>query len=108
MRVLALTLLSLPLAACATSIAGMANDEIDLTLESTKAPDIVAGCLATSLQGDNPMIRLGEGHYVVARNNGYGFPVIRWDIIGTPTGSRLELRTSTPVGEGVDKARRCL
>lgn len=98
----------LPLTACAISSAQLGRDEVDLTLTSAKAPDIVAGCISTSLIGSNPIVRLAEGHYVVTRVNGYNIPVIRYDVFATATGSTVELRTSVPVGAGADKARACL
>jgi hypothetical protein len=97
----------LSLSACATSVEGLGEDEIDLTLTSTRPAEEVASCLAMKLLGDNNLLRVNADHFVVTRKNGYGFPIIRWDMKNSPTGSTLELRTSTPVGEGVDKAREC-
>ncbi|NIJ37920.1 starvation-inducible outer membrane lipoprotein [Sphingopyxis panaciterrae] len=105
---LTVAIAALALTGCAASPAGLGKDEIDMTLVSPKKPDVVAGCIALSLQGDNPAIRADENHYVVVRKNGFGAPVIRWDIIGTDTGSRLELRSSLPVGSGSDKVKACL
>ncbi len=95
------------LAGCAMSTAEMGKDEIDLTLTSEKAPDIVAGCIASRFMGFNESLRLSESHYLVVRKNSFGAPIVRWDIIGTDTGSRIELRSSLPVNHGTDDVRMC-
>lgn len=102
---LPITLLSL--SACAASVEGLGNDEVDLSLTSTKPAEAVAACLALKLKGDNDMVRINADHFVVSRKNGYGVPVVRWDIKSAPNGSMLELRSSSPVGEATDKARQC-
>lgn len=104
---LTICLAAAALSGCAASVAGLGEKSPRLTLESSRPAQQVAGCLATELQGTNPMVTIAEGHYVVARNNTYGMPMVRWDIFATATGSRLELRAQGPFGEGVDKARDC-
>lgn len=104
----AVILLALLLPGCAMSAAGMAEDEIDLTLTSAKAPDIIAGCVASNLMGFTDSIRLGERHYMVVRKNSFGAPIVRWDFIGGETETRVELRSSLPVNHGTDDVRRCL
>lgn len=86
----------------------MADDEIDLTLTSAKAPDIVAGCVASSFMGFTDSVRLSERHYMVVRKNSFGAPIIRWDFIGVEDGTRAELRSSLPVNRGTDDVKRCL
>lgn len=102
-----LPLAVLALSGCAASIEGLGNDEVDLTLTSTKPAEEVASCIALKLKGDNDLIRISADHFVVSRKNGYGFPVVRWDIKTAPGGSTLELRSSSPVGEATDKVRDC-
>ena len=102
----ALLLLALP--GCATSAAGLGASNVELTLESAKPARVVAACLSQSLVGTNPMTEIADDHFVVIRQNLYQIPIIRWDIIGTPTGSRLELRYSARIATGDDKARACL
>lgn len=108
MKALLAAALALPLAACATSAAGLAKGDVDATYSSAKAPEDVAGCLANELKADNDLFRLADGHYVLTRKNGYGIPTVRWDFIREADRTRIELRTSLPVGSGQDKLRGCL
>lgn len=103
-----LPLAVLALSGCAATLEGLGNDEVDLTLTSGKPAEEVAACIVLKLQGDNDLIRISADHFVVSRKNGYGFPVVRWDIKTSPSGSTLELRSSTPVGEATDKVRECI
>lgn len=97
------------LSACAWSAEGLAEAEIEDVYYSDLDPDIIAGCISTRLMGANPMIRVDEGHYAVLRNNGYGIPIVRWDIIGSETGqTRVEFRRSMAIMSGEDKAQSCL
>jgi hypothetical protein len=106
MRLLApLALLSV--SGCAATLDGLGRDEVDVTLTSAKSAEAFAGCFALALQGDNDIIRLSADHFVVSRKNGYGVNVVRWDFKTAPNGSIAELRSSSPVGEAVDKARTC-
>lgn len=102
----ALLLLALP--GCAMTAQGIGSGNVDLYLSSPKPPRQVAACLAQSLMGSNPMIEVAEDHFVITRQNTFQMPVVRWDIIGTPTGSRLEMRSSVRIATGADKARACL
>lgn len=108
MRLITICLAAATLSGCATSVAGLGRDEVDMTLTSAKPPRQVATCLATTLIGSNPLLELSDTHFAVIRNNGYGVPVVRWDIIGTPTGSRVELRASIGINTGDERARACL
>lgn len=107
MRIL-VPVLALFLGGCAMSPQGMAKDEIDVTLNSSKQPDIVAGCVASNFMGFTDSVRLSERHYMVVRKNSFGMPIVRWDFIGTDEGTRLELRSSLPVNHGTDDVRKCL
>ncbi len=95
------------LSGCATSVARLGEDDIDVSISSTFPAQQVAGCLALWLQGANPTVTLSPDHYVISRANGYGFPVVRWDIKTTPTGSVIEGRTRLNINNGTDKARSC-
>jgi hypothetical protein len=101
-------LLGLLTAGCATSLAGLGEKEPRLRLTSTRPAEQIAACLVTSLNWSNEMLRFADDHFVIVRNNNaYNIPMIRWDIIGTETGSTIELRATHPFGEGADKARSC-
>ena len=102
-----LILAALLLSGCAASVDGMGKRTPGITFESDKAPDIVANCLATSVYGGGDVMRLSDDHYIVIRKNGYGMIMVRWDFFGSPTGSRIEMRSQTPFGEAVDKAKAC-
>ena len=100
-------LVAATLSGCATSVARLGEDDIDVSISSTFPAQQVAGCLALWLQGANPTVTLSPDHYVISRANGYGFPVVRWDIKTTPTGSVIEGRTRLNINNGTGKARSC-
>lgn len=106
MRRLAVLLL-LPLSGCATSMNALGQDAVDLSIPSTYPTSAVAACLATWLNGQNPIVTVSPDHYIITRNNGYGFPAVRWDITTTSTGSLIERRTRLNINNGNDKARQC-
>lgn len=107
-RMTALILVAaLPLAGCAWSAEGLAETDPEDTYYSELAPDIIAGCISGRLHGQNPMFRQAEGHYVVLRENGYGIPIVRWDIIGNEEGSRIEFRRSIAMMSGEERAATC-
>ena len=107
MRILVVVSLALFLGGCATSMEALGRTDVETVLHSPKPPADVAGCLGFKLLGDNPVTRLGDDHYVVARIV-QGIPRVRWDILGEGSGSRLELRSTAVIGHGKDKAEECL
>jgi hypothetical protein len=106
MRILLLPAVLLT-AACATSTAGLGEKSPSLVFEGTRPAEETANCLASVLQGNNPLLKMGADHFVVTRPNAYGIPVVRWDVYGTPTGNRVELRASFGINVGEPKARTC-
>lgn len=97
------------LAACATTGAGLGRTDVEDVLASTKAPAEVAQCASSRLAG-RPRVRDGENRsYWLARNNGYGVPVTRWDFIPVGNGTRVERRTTIGfVNSGAGDIRSCL
>lgn len=107
MRILFLAML-LALAGCATSMGALGEKSPDLVVTSPKPAEQVASCLISSLQWENQLLRLADGHFVIVRNSSYGTPIFRWDFIDTDAGSRAELRTGVGLGgSGQEKARQC-
>jgi hypothetical protein len=100
--------LLLALAGCATSAAGIGKGKVEKTWTSQKEPQQVAGCLASRLNGSNPTFQDENGHYVVARNNGWGVPIVRYDVFKEGAATKIELRSSFSVGRGSDKLESCL
>lgn len=98
---------ALVLSGCAASVDGLGKKSPALTFESSKDAQAVANCLALKLYSAGDVLRLSDDHNIVTRKNGYGMIMVRWDFINTPSGSRVELRSQTPFGEGADKARSC-
>lgn len=96
------------LSACASSGAGLAATAVDAEHTSTKPPQALALCINDAMNGMVQMIDAGQSHYVVTRNNGYGRPMVRWDIYPKDAGSRMEVRKSFGLMSGEDKARACL
>lgn len=95
------------LSACATSTAGLGEKSPSLVFEGTRDAEEAANCLVSDLQGGKQLSRVAPDHFVVARTNAYGVPVVRWDIFSTPTGNRVELRASFGINAGEPKARTC-
>lgn len=103
-----LVLLSASLQACAWSAEGLGRAKIEDTYNSEKPASEVAGCVASRLHGSNPAFQMGDGHWVVVRNNGYGVPIVRWDVIDKPDGgSLIEFRRSVAMMSGEEKAATC-
>lgn len=93
---------------CAWSAEGLGRAKIEDTYTSTKPASEVAGCVASRLMGSNPAFQEADGHWVVVRNNGYGVPTVRWDIIEQPEGGTLiEFRRSVAMMSGEEKAATC-
>lgn len=107
MRVAVLPALVL-LSGCAVSAAGLSKGAVEKSWTSAKSPQQVSGCLASKLIGSNPVFQDEQGHYVVVRNNGYGVPVVRYDIYAAGGSTAVELRSSLGVGRGSDKLESCL
>lgn len=99
--------LALLVGACATSTSGLGEKTPSLVFEGTRPAEQAATCLVSELVGENKLLRMGENHFVVTRSNAYGVPVVRWDVIGTPSGNRVELRASFGINVGEPKARAC-
>lgn len=96
------------LGGCAWSAEGLGRAKIEDTYASKKPASEVAGCVASRLMGSNPAFQEGEGHWVVVRNNGYGVPIVRWDIYQQTDGSsKIEFRRSVAMMSGEDKAATC-
>jgi hypothetical protein len=108
MRLIAALAAALTVTGCATSGASLGQRKIVRQFTSSKAPNQLAGCIALALNGNNSFVSEGETHFVVLRNNGYGLPAVRYDIIGTPAGSRVELRRAISINSGTDKVEACL
>lgn len=107
-RLLAVSLLAAALGGCAWSAEGLGRAKIEDTYTSTKPASEIAGCVASRLMGSNPAFQQGEGHWVVVRNNGYGVPIVRWDIIQQSDGTSLiEFRRSVAIMSGEEKAATC-
>jgi hypothetical protein len=95
-------------AGCATSAAGLKQGKIEKQWSSNRPAQQVAGCLAAQLIGSNPTFVDEDGHHVVVRNNGYGIPMVRYDIFESDGKTTVELRSSAGVGRGSDKLESCL
>lgn len=100
--------LAFSVAGCAWSAEGLGRSKIEDTYTSNKPASEVAGCVTSRLMGSNPAFQQGEGHWVVVRNNGYGVPIVRFDIIDQPEGgSKIEFRRSVAMMSGEEKAATC-
>jgi hypothetical protein len=107
-RFLAVIMLSAALSGCAWSAEGLGRAKIEDTYTSKKPASEVAGCVASRLMGSNPAFQQADGHWVVVRNNGYGVPIVRWDIIQQSDGTSLiEFRRSVAMMSGEEKAATC-
>ncbi|HTH10773.1 MAG TPA: hypothetical protein VMA55_14495 [Acidovorax sp.] len=96
------------LSGCAWSAEGLGRAKIEDTYTSIKPAAEVAGCVSSRLMGSNPAFQEGEGHWVVVRNNGYGIPIVRFDIMQQPDGgSKIEFRRSVAIMSGEKKAESC-
>lgn len=104
----ALVPLALALTGCATSADGIRKGEVEKSWSSQKAPQQVAGCVASKLIGSNPVFQDEDGHYVVVRNNGYGIPMVRYDIFERDGSTTVELRSNLGAFRGSDKLESCL
>lgn len=105
----ALSGLAFILQGCATSAAGLARTDVEMTLYSPdKSPKQVAECTVDSMIGD-PQLR-GEGdHFWVIRTNGYGVPTTRWDFTAEPGGgTKAELRATININSGDERVKACL
>lgn len=98
----------LGLAGCATSAAGIREGKVEKSWTSQKAPQQVAGCVASKLIGSNPVFQDENGAYVVVRNNGYGIPMVRYDIYSDAGVTKIELRSNVGMFRGSDKLESCL
>lgn len=93
---------------CATTPAALGEQPPDLVLESSRPARDVASCLAIALGGQFPVNEVSAGHYLIVVPNGYNTPIARWDLVDTPAGSTLELRSARlSLGEGKERARQC-
>jgi hypothetical protein len=96
------------LGGCAWSAEGLGRAKIEDSYTSSKPASEIAGCVASRLMGSNPAFQQEEGHWVVVRNNGYGVPIVRWDIIQQSDGtSKIEFRRSVAMMSGEQKAATC-
>lgn len=107
-RVIAVSACVTFLSGCAWSAEGLGRAKIEDTYASAKPASEVAGCVSSRLMGSNPAFQQGDGHWVVVRNNGYGVPIVRFDIIDQPEGgSKIEFRRSVAIMSGEKKAETC-
>lgn len=94
--------------ACAWSAEGLGRAKIEDSYASAKPASQIAGCIASRLMGVNPAFQEGEKHWVVVRKNGYGIPIVRWDIYDNDGGgSKIEFRRSVAMMSGEEKAATC-
>jgi hypothetical protein len=94
---------------CAMNARGLANSEVDETFTSTRQSGEVASCINNALNWQHTLVQEPDGRYVIVRShNMYGVPTVRWDIIPTPSGTRIELRSSLGMFKGTEKVRECL
>lgn len=107
-QVLIAAVAALLVSGCAWSAEGLGRAKVEDTYTSAKPASEVAGCVASRLMGSNPAFQEADGHWVVVRNNGYGVPTVRWDIIEQPEGGTLiEFRRSVAMMSGEEKAATC-
>lgn len=93
---------------CAMSAEGLGRAKVESAYTSAKPASEIAGCIASRLNGVNPAFQQGDGHWVVTRANGYGVPVVRWDVIQQAEGgSKIEFRRSVAPMSGEEKAATC-
>lgn len=108
MKLQAVVIGALLVSGCAMSAEGLGRAKIEDTYTSEKPASEIAGCVASRLMGSNPAFQESDGHWVVVRNNGYGIPIVRWDIIEQDGGgSRIEFRRSVAMMSGEEKAATC-
>lgn len=106
MKLLTLPLL-LALGGCAMSSAGLSKSDLDMTIPSTKSPQIFATCVAETMIGD-PQIRSDGTNYWIIRFNGYQIPVARWDFKpSSDGGSVAELRSTIGINTGDERVKAC-
>ncbi len=100
--------LALALQGCAWSAEGLGRAKVENVYSSKKPASEVAGCIASRLMGVNPAFQDGDGHWVITRSNGYGIPIVRWDVRDSPGGgSAIEFRRSVAMMSGEEKAATC-
>ena len=99
--------MSFGLAGCASTAAGLLNSPPVSTYSSRSTPEHVAACVTLSLNGNSPSVKDGDDHYVVTRQNGFGRPVVRIDVVKEGVGSKIEVRRSVPFNTGLSKIRDC-
>lgn len=109
MRIIASLLIAAALSGCAWSAKGLMKGDVEDTYTSSHKAQEVAGCISSTLMGSNPAFPEGDGHWVVVRKNGYGVPIVRWDIYDTTEGSRIDFRRSMAMMSGEKKVEEnCL
>ena len=107
MRAALVILTALTVSGCATSAAGLAKSDVELTLFSDKSPKDWATCSAETMIGPVSLRNDGE-HYWVIRTNGYQIPTTRWDFTSVDTGgSKAELRATISINSGDERVRAC-
>lgn len=94
------------LSGCATSAAGLAKSDVELTLFSDKSPQDWATCSAETMIGPVSLRNDGD-HYWLLRINGYQVPTARWDFTSTDTGSKAELRATISINTGDERVKAC-
>ena len=97
----------LPLIGCASTQAGVLEQEALQTFTSPKPPGEVAGCAQQTL-GGGPNMGTDGANFWVTRSSLYGV-VVRYDVKPAPAGgSIIEYRSRLKLNNGLDKVKACL
>lgn len=87
---------------------GLGRSDIEAAYTSTKAPGLVAECIAGTLNSMMKVVQPEPDRFVVTRSNGYGAAMARWDVRSDGKGgSLIEFRKSFGIMTGQDKAATC-
>lgn len=97
--------LTLVVAGCATTPAGLGATDVKATVSSQKSANEFAVCVAETLAGETQLRSNGD-HYWVLREV-MGVPRHRWDFHSTDNGSIAELRSTGAAGSGQDRVETC-
>lgn len=107
MRAALVLVSALAVSGCATSAAGLAESDVEMTLFSEKSPQAWATCAAESMIGSVDLRNDGTNWWVL-RSNNFQTPVARWDF--TPVaagGSKAELRATISINTGDERVKAC-
>lgn len=97
------------LAGCAGSSAGLYERQPAVVLQSQREPMDLSACIATALIGAPSVIQVGADHYAILRKNGYGMPLVRYDVFKRDGSTSVEIRNNPQIGStALDKVSACL